>query len=672
MKKSAIVISALMLLLCGCSGGQSSEEYGFENSTFESGTLSGWTAEGNAFPNNAISRKSVSKGGETFWQEGKYFQNGETAEDGATGSLTSETFTLRGNGKIGYLIGGGADPDKCYIAICDEDGKELIKSGNSKYGASGFHDGMYRAVLDASEYLGKKVKIKIVDNDAGSGMGSYLNTDDFIVNFQGKAETPGGTLCADKYIAKNSESVIPTYRHTYHVMPPIGWMNDPNGFNYAFGKYHFFYQYHPYAAAWGPMHWGHYTTEDFVKWELQPTAIAPDSPYDKDGCFSGTSIVKDGKMYLMYTSVSAGKQTQALARSTDGINFVKAGEVINGEQLPESFSRADFRDPKVFLRDGVYYAMMGSRVGTEGQIILYKSADLYRWEYVGVVRRDSKTPRGIYECPDLATIGDTDVLFTSPQGYPHEDWRYENVHSAIYVTGKLNTTTGEFESVYEDEIDSGLDFYAPQTLKAADGRTIMTAWMQMWVRSMPTEKDGWAGAGILPRELTLKDGKLYQAPVREIENYRQNEVRYQEKEIGENTVLEGVNGTKVELNVTFDLGTADEVGVKVYNGTDHNTRIYYSRSKDRVIFDRSQMGKIITFDGLESDAAVRSVKVDIKDNRLTMRIFLDVSSCEVFLNGGERTMTGNVYSDATDTGIAFYAVGNGAKIVSLEKYDIVV
>ena len=82
------------------------------------------------------------------------------------------------------------------------------------------------------------------------------------------------------------------------------------------------------------------------------------------------------------------------------------------------------------------------------------------------------------------------------------------------------------------------------------------------------------------------------------------------------------------------------------------------------------MGVEIACDAKERDAYVRSVRVSVKDNRLAMRIFLDVSGCEVFLNGGERTMTGNVYSDGCD--ISFFAEGGDASILSLDKYDIVV
>ncbi len=152
---------------------------------------------------------------------------------------------------------------------------------------------------------------------------------------------------ADSYIAENLSVLQQTYRHSYHAMPPIGWMNDPNGFIYAFGKYQLFYQFYPYGASWNSMHWGHFTTQDFIHWRLEPTALAPDGDFDRDGCFSGTSVLKDGKLYLMYTSVLADIQTQSLAVSSDGIRFEKIGEVISSNQLPEDALRTEFRDPKV-------------------------------------------------------------------------------------------------------------------------------------------------------------------------------------------------------------------------------------------------------------------------------------------------------------------------------------
>ncbi len=480
-----------------------------------------------------------------------------------------------------------------------------------------------------------------------------------------------GTKTADLYIVHNLAAVNGNSRHTYHAMPPVGWMNDPNGFNEAFGKYHLFYQFYPYGPTWDSMHWGHYTTQDFVKWKLEPTALAPDASYDTDGCFSGSSVLSDGKLYLIYTSVVGDRQAQALAVSSDGVRFEKLGVVIPGEKLPKNCLKTDFRDPKVFRRGKMFYLLAGAMSDAgEGMIVLYRSADLAKWEFVNVLRKDNFTTRGIYECPDCFELGGCDVLFASPQGYKTQDWRFENVQSSIYMLGKLDVERGVFEKTYEDEIDGGFDFYAPQTMKTHDGRIVMIAWMQMWQRYMPTAKHGWAGAMILPRELSVKDCRLYQSPVREIERYRWNPIGFHNVKIGSRNELTKVNGTKVELIFTLDLGDAKRVGIKVYQKGEHDARIYYDREKDLVIFDRSRMGTEITHDAEEKDASVRSVKVEIKENKLGMRIFLDVSSCEVFLNGGERTMTGNVYSDGD--GITFFAEEGSAKLIDLEKYDIVV
>lgn len=92
-------------------------------------------------------------------------------------------------------------------------------------------------------------------------------------------------------------------RPLFHVTPPVGWMNDPNGFSVYNGKVHLFYQYHPYSTEWGPMHWGHQVSVDLIRWEQLPVAIAPDTIYDAEGCFSGTAIEKDGEHVLIYTSV---------------------------------------------------------------------------------------------------------------------------------------------------------------------------------------------------------------------------------------------------------------------------------------------------------------------------------------------------------------------------------
>ena len=134
---------------------------------------------------------------------------------------------------------------------------------------------------------------------------------------------------ADEYIEKNR--VDRADKPEFHLTTPVGWLNDPNGFSIYGGKAHLFYQFHPYSTEWGPMHWGHSTSDDFIRWEELPTALAPDSDYDAFGCFSGTAIENDGKHVLFYTGVVEEKladgtknviQNQCMAVG-DGISYEK-------------------------------------------------------------------------------------------------------------------------------------------------------------------------------------------------------------------------------------------------------------------------------------------------------------------------------------------------------------
>ena len=133
---------------------------------------------------------------------------------------------------------------------------------------------------------------------------------------------------ANHYISEKKNSINQTFKPSAHFSAPIGWINDPNGFVYFRGEFHLFYQYNPYDSAWGSLHWGHAKSKDLVNWEHLPVALAPDKDYDKDGCFSGSAIVKDDTLWLMYTGHIVNedgsvRQVQNMAYSTDGIHFEK-------------------------------------------------------------------------------------------------------------------------------------------------------------------------------------------------------------------------------------------------------------------------------------------------------------------------------------------------------------
>jgi beta-fructofuranosidase len=207
-------------------------------------------------------------------------------------------------------------------------------------------------------------------------------------------------------------------------------------------------------------------------------------------------------------------------------------------------------------------------------------------------------------------------------------------------------------------------------MKLEDGRTILMAWKQMWDRTLVTQADNWVGSYTLPRELSLKENHIYQSPIKELENYRQNGISYANKVINNSLILPNVSGTKLELDLQLEIGNAKVAGIKLFKGTYNETLVYYDAVNGNVVFDRSRSGKSIA--GVESNDSTRSEKVSLIDGKLNLRIFLDVSSVEVFINDGYVTMTSNVYPDEADTGIEFYTKDGSSTITSLQKYDIVV
>ena len=418
--------------------------------------------------------------------------------------------------------------------------------------------------------------------------------------------------------------ILPKERPAYHVTGGSGWINDPNGFSYYQGEYHVFHQYHPYSNAWGPMHWGHLVSRDLISWERRPAVMAPDMEYDGAGCFSGSAVtLPDGRQLLMYTGVAKTpdggvRQTQCLAVG-DGTDYEKYGEnpVISGKNLPEGGSLADFRDPKIWQEDGRYCAVATNALADgNSTILLYESEDAFHWKYAGEIDRSDRRLGGMWECPDF---------------FP---------------------------------LDGSIDFYAPQTLEAPDGRRIMIAWMQSWSNSkFPPKGFGYFGQMTVPRELSFVDGKLIQKPVRELEAYRGTGVRHEEVVISEETSLEGVRGRVADLTVELAVdGGFREFVLKVACDEDFETLVAYDAERQVLVLDRSHSGYLCDI------VHRRELAVAPVDGKVTLRCLLDRYSLEVFINGGEQTATTTLYTRTEADEIRFSAVGKAK--VSVEMYEL--
>ena len=238
------------------------------------------------------------------------------------------------------------------------------------------------------------------------------------------------------------------YRLDYHLMPPAGWMNDPNGLIYFNHEYHAFYQHNPYEPKNGPMHWGHAKSKDLVNWEHLPVALAPSEIYDMGesggyGCWSGSAVDDNGVLTLIYTGHVDGRtptEVQCIATSTDGVTFNKAAynPVIAGAPEEGGFG---FRDPKVWQHDGVWYMVIGYGKDGLGKALLYKSSDMRDWSYIGVAAESDGTMGicgSVRICFRLGTEM-THVLVISPMNM--------GTTKTMYLTGKFSYETGIFDTV---------------------------------------------------------------------------------------------------------------------------------------------------------------------------------------------------------------------------------
>ena len=289
----------------------------------------------------------------------------------------------------------------------------------------------------------------------------------------------------------------------YHFAPKTGWMNDPNGLIYFKGKYHAFFQHNPHDIHWGPMHWGHATSEDLINWKEHKIALFPNTEYENDGgCFSGSAIEKDGKLYLIYTSVSKKYgQAQSIAWSEDGMHFIKyeGNPVI--AHFPED-ATADFRDPKVFKYNDEYRMVVGTKFEDRGRVVQYSSKDLIKWDYLGVLFEDENYDN-VIECPDLFMVNGQWILKYSVIGRKNSRDQF--------VLGEFDGNKFDAREFLTPEF--GPQFYAAQSFEA-NGRRILIGWLYDWdIKGDLTAES--AGVLTVPREVTFENGQLRLYPVEE-------------------------------------------------------------------------------------------------------------------------------------------------------------
>ena len=449
-------------------------------------------------------------------------------------------------------------------------------------------------------------------------------------------------------------AITKTKEPSFHITGEKGWINDPNGLIYYNGKYHAFFQHHPYDTKWGPMHWGHVVSEDLTNWSYLPNALTPGDECDRNGCFSGSAIEHNGKLWLMYTGFIENqggesiRQVQCLAESDDGISFKKHGIVIGENHLPDGYAPCDFRDPKVWLHDGYFWCIVAARkIEGRGRILLFKSKDLFNWDFVSdLFGKDSAGT--MIECPDYNE--ELGYLLFCEQFQPSENGTHLNVHTCRWCTGRIDYSTGLFNEEARGIVDWGFDVYAPQTFA---GKPIIMGWLNMWDRNVPSEKYGFAGMLTVPRRISIKNGRLCQEPVVNcIEAYK-------------TTVRDQLSDKVKQGVITIKATELEAFSIKMRSNGANCTEL--SLKDGEWVFDRSRSGEAIS--GVEKDPdslmGIRRMPYS-GGEEITLTLVMDDFSVEIFEGG--RSLTSTIYPPDDADGFELCVK---AKNCQYERADVV-
>ena len=448
------------------------------------------------------------------------------------------------------------------------------------------------------------------------------------------------------------------WHNRFHLEMPYGFLSAPSGLCWWKGEYHIFANWNPFGCESDEKCWIHTSTRDFISYSLPEMALWPDAAEDSNGCGYGCACTEDGHMRIVYTGATGGSLSPVQRFGT----WLKAEKKIRRDEIaintiPDGFGDI-FRGPHIFKRNGTRYMILGTNgADKDGCAVIYREENslsgedlLYeaqeessevsyegdslpvsssgkKWTFLGRIqtRYDGKPMGYIWENPSLLHFGSYDVLAFCPKGLEPQTYAWQNLYQSGYMTGKISFSSMKFLGGEFQEFDKGFDFYAPQIFEHA-GRHFMIGWMCMPDRTKdyPTIENGWMGNFTMPRELVLRQGHIYSKPSEEMKSLR---IAGSEQEIHKRDIVHDdwplAEGAEALLNIR--MGNAESIEVSVRYGIERLT-FRFDRRTQVVEIDRSEMKN--------GGRGVRRFMLSA-DDRLNLRLFVDHSAVEAFLQYGE-------------------------------------
>lgn len=473
---------------------------------------------------------------------------------------------------------------------------------------------------------------------------------------------------SDEYLSnlKTQQRDSP-WRFAYHIQPETGLLNDPNGFSYFDGQWHLFYQAYPFGPVHGLKSWYHLTSKNLVDWQRDQLRLLPDTSFDSHGVYSGSALPVDDKLFLAFTGNARDKNwerhaTQLGAWMTPDYHVEKLATPLI--PAPPTGYTQHFRDPQVFVYEENYYLLMGTQNDAkEGKVLLYKGTSLTEWELVNELHFSSEQMGYMIECPNLVFVDDKPVLIFCPQGLDKQTFDYQNIYPNLYVIADdfdpesaTLITPSDFHN-----LDEGFDVYATQAFQAPNGRALSVGWVGLPDVTYPSDQEGWAHCLSLVRELRIIKGQLYQQPVAELETLRQAVLPMSD--------LQGVfyqpESNCYELTLTIPADEESTLTLFASAEHDYGFDIHCDAKNGMITVDRGRMALQVN----PEFGTSRTMNV-APNAAIELRLFVDGSICELFVNEGERVCTSRVFPKKEDTTILLDGVADNSTLWSLRSIHL--
>jgi beta-fructofuranosidase len=491
-----------------------------------------------------------------------------------------------------------------------------------------------------------------------------------------------------RFIESRKKLAQDPYRPIYHFGSPESRLGDPNGLCFWQGRWHIFYQGFP--AEDRRQHWGHAVSDDLIHWKDLPYAIYP-GPEQK--VYSGSTLVEDNRVIAMYHGTGEGNM---IAISSDPLllNWKK----ISGSAVIPSRSSTGFPlpysvfDPCIWKRDSVYYSLSGGKRSiaggmTAGAAYLFRSRDLIKWEFM----------HQFVEGDRFSLTGDD---FASPYFWPIGNryilYFFSHMSRGQFLLGDYDTAENKF-NVTQGSGHSGIG--PPTATPDGNGGVIVMANL--------------GGYFTIPRRVTLlNNSEVHQEPAGDLASLHFDPEHLENIKLPANkeVVFKNIKGNTTEISAEFDMKNSQMIEMNVLRSpkNEEYTRIIVYKEKD---FNYKGLNYISTSESASMPADLVPLFTDKKiqpqparalsysiisvetenassapDARfaaplslpfllnpgetLKLRVFIDKSIVEVFVNGRQALCISVRPSRKESIGVSVKSRGGDAELMSIDSWQM--